>query len=326
MQRALRTLFALVFCAASAGIPARTFAQANDPIRIAAEYGLAYAPLYVIAKKPEFIRKYLPNANVTLVQLAGGAAVREALISNTVDVGAMAMSPVIQGWDKGADIKIASGLSFMPFELITYRPDLKSVKDLKPGDKVNVISIGSPQTLVMKMAAQKYFGGYDALDDLFVVMPHPDAVAAVLAHRDIVAEFASPPFIRALMSQPGMHVMLTNRDFPEANFMYVAEAASGNFVRQRPDAYNAIVRATKDAIDWINAKPADAAAFLATDQAGKMTAADWLAEIKQPGVKFTAVPTGLHELSIFMKNIGMTSKAGTYDDLTWPNLHGAGGN
>ena len=269
----------------------------------------------------------MPNVTINFVQLSGGAAIREALISNTIDVGGLAMSPVIQAWDKGADMKIALGMSFMPTELITYRPDLKSVKDIKPGDKLNVVSIGSPQSLELKMAAEKYFGSITALDTNFVTMPHPDAVAALESKRDIVAEFATPPYIRMLMQQPGMHSILSNRDrdFPDANFMLIVAAASGQFVREKPAYYAAMVKAIKDAIDWMNVKPNEAAAFLAADQGGKITAAQWVEEIKQPGVKFSPVPQGLTRLMAFMTRIGIVSKPGTYDDVTWPNLHGVGG-
>lgn len=315
----LAALAAALVMATSAG-----GAAAKDEIRIAAQHGLGYAPLFIIAKKPEFLRKYLPDADTTLVQLAGGAAVREALLSDTVDIGGLAMSPVIQAWAKGADLKLALALCDMPAELITWRPDLHSVKDLKPADKLNVISIGSPQTLVLMMAAEKFFGNPHALDSHFVTMAHPDGVAAVMTHRDIVATFASPPYVRMLLKEPGMHSILGNHDFPQGNFTFIAAASGGAFVK-RQRLYAATIHALEDAIEWLNSKPEEAAAFLAREQGGKLTAADWLAEIKQPGAKFSPVPHGLVSLGAFMARIGMAAKAPTYDDVTWPNLHGVDG-
>ncbi len=315
-------ILAAMFLAAIGAGPA----AARDEVRIAAQYGLGYAPLFILAKKPEFLHKYAPNADTRLVQLAGGAAVREALLSHSVDIGGLAMLPVIQAWAKGANLKIALGLSDMPIQLITWRPDLKSVKDLKPDDKVNVISIGSPQTLVMKMAAMKYFGSPNALDNHFVTMAHPDGIAAVIAKRDIVAEFATPPYIRMLTKYPGMHVILSNKDFTQANFMLICAAAGKRFVVGKPKLYAATISALTDVIAWMNNKPKDAAAFLAAEQPGKLSPAAWLTEMQQPGVRFTAAPNGLSNLAVFMAKIGMVAKTGSYDDLTWPNLHGQGGN
>lgn len=298
---------------------------ARDEVRVAAQFGLGYAPLYILAKKPEFLHKYAPDADVKLVQLAGGAGVREALLSDSVDVGGLAMSPVIQAWAKGADLKIALGLSDMPAQLITWKPDLKSVKDLKPEDKVNVISIGSPQTLMVKMAAAKYFGSPNALDRHLIAMPHPDGVAALIAKRDIVASFATPPYIRILLQQPGMHSILSNKDFAEADFMLIIAAAGKAFAEGKPKLYAATVSALTDIIEWMNTQPEAAAQVLAAQPPGKLTAADWMAEMRQPGVRFSPIPDGLVNLSRFMTSIGMTTKAGSFDDLTWPNLHGKGG-
>jgi len=303
-----------------------TTAMAKDEVRIAAQFGLGYAPLFALAKKPEFLHKYAPDADTKLVQLTGGAAVREALLSDSVDIGGLAMLPVIQAWAKGADLKVALGLSDMPIQLITWNPDLKTVKDLKPDDKVNVVSIGSPQTLVMKMAAMKYFGSPTALDNHFVTMAHPDAVAAVIAKRGIAAEFATPPYIRMLLKHPEMHVILSNKDFAEADFMLICAAAGKRFAEGKPKLYDATIHALKDVIEWMNTKPEEAAAFFAANQPGKLSAADWLAEMKQPGVRFSPVPRGLTSLSAFMTKIGVTKKAGTYEEWTWPNLRDAGGN
>jgi NitT/TauT family transport system substrate-binding protein len=321
MRRFAVWLMALVTVMALGASPS----NAKDVLRVAAQYGLGYAPLFIMAKNPDFLKKYAPDVEIKMIQLAGGAAIREALLSDTADIGGLAMLPVIQAWAKGADLKIALSLSDMPVELITWRPDLKSVKDLKPDDKVNVISIGSPQTLIMKMAAIKNFGSSNALDSHFVAMAHPDGVAAVIAKRGIAAHFATPPYIRILKREPGMHVLLSNKDFAEADFTFIVAAAGKKFVEGNPKLYAATISALKDVVTWMNQKPEEAAAFLAANQAGKLKAEDWLAEMKQPGVHFNPVPHGLAGLSKFMTDIKMTAKAGSYDDLTWPNLHGLGG-
>ncbi|MGH7714649.1 MAG: ABC transporter substrate-binding protein, partial [Vulcanimicrobiaceae bacterium] len=302
-------------------VPAR--ADDASVIRVAVEYGLGYAPLYLVAKKPEFIQKYIPGAQISIQHLAGGPAVRDALVAGTVDIGGIGVAPVIQAADKGVDLKIAVGMAFVPTELITYRDDIKSVRDLEPADKVNVVSSGSLQAMEMKMAGDAYFNNPSALDGNMATISHPAAVAAVQKHV-MTGEFATPPFIRALLREPGMHAILSNRDFAAASCMPILAAASGHF-HDRTKEYDAVVHAVQDAIVWINANPKAAAEFFAADQGGTMSAAEWLAELQQPGVKFSPVPKGEAALAAFMQKIGIVSKAASYDDLTWPNLHGVGG-
>jgi NitT/TauT family transport system substrate-binding protein len=326
MARSIGWLMGWLMVGLLAAVLAAPPAVAGETVRVAAQYGLGYAPLLVLAKKPDFLHKYAPDADVRLTQLAGGAAVREALLSDSVDIGGLAITPIVQAWAKGADLKIALGLADNPIQLITWRPDLKTVQDLKPNDKVNVISIGSPQTLVMKMAAQKYFGSPNALDSHFLAIPHPDGVTAVLDHGSPVAEFATPPYIRVLMAHPEMHVMLSNKDFPEANFMLIVAAVDKRFAVGHAKLYAATMSALTDVIAWMNEHPQDAASFLSANEPGKLSAAEWLAEMQQPGVDFSATPHGVAEIASFMHTIGMVDRTGTFDDLTWPNLHGGKGN
>jgi NitT/TauT family transport system substrate-binding protein len=306
----------VLLCALIALVSAVVPVRADDApaIRIAVEYGLGYAPLYLVAKKPEFI---------SVEHLAGGPAVRDALLAGMVDIGGIGVAPVIQAADKGLDLKIAVGMAFVPTALITYRDDIKSVKDLKAGDKVNVVSNGSLQAMEMKMAGDAYFNNPSALDGNMATISHPAAVTAVEKH-ELTGEFATPPFLRALLREPGMHVILSNRDFAAAGCMPILAAASGHF-HDRTKEYDAVVHAVQDAIAWINANPKAAADFFASDQGGTMSAAEWLAEIQQPGVQFSSVPKGEAALAAFMRKIGIVSKAASYDDLTWPNLHGLGG-
>ena len=166
----LCALFALAFGA----VPVR--ADDVPAIRVATEYGLGYAPLYIVAKKPEFVRKYLPDAEISIQHLAGGPAVRDALLAGTVDIGGLGVAPVIQAADKGVDLKIAVGMAFVPTALITYRDDIKSVRDLKPDDKVNVVSSSSLQAMEMKMAGDAYFNNPAAFDGNMTTISHPDAV------------------------------------------------------------------------------------------------------------------------------------------------------
>ena len=100
-----------------------------------------------------------------------------------------------------------------------------------------------------------------------------------------------------------MHVILSNHDFAAADCMPILAAASGHFHDRRKE-YDALVHAIQDAIAWMNANPKAAAEFLAADQGGKMSAADRLAEIQQPGVKFSSVPSGEAALAKFMQKIG----------------------
>ncbi len=103
---------------------------------------------------------------------SGGGAVREALISGEADVGFMGIPPFLIGWDKGCPWKVAVGFVVVPIGLVTYDPEIKSLADFKPEDKIAVPSPpGSIQHILLAMACEQQLGSPNALDNNIVAMP-----------------------------------------------------------------------------------------------------------------------------------------------------------
>jgi NitT/TauT family transport system substrate-binding protein len=76
-----------------------------------------------------------------------------------------------------------AALDSSPAMLVTNRPDIKSLRDFKPEDKIALsIPRVSLQAVFLEMAAAQAFGAdkYAALDAQTLSMKHPDAVAALL--------------------------------------------------------------------------------------------------------------------------------------------------
>jgi hypothetical protein len=68
---------------------------------------------------------------------------------------------------------------------------------------------------------------------------------------------------------------------------------------------------------WINAKPDEAAAFLAADRGGRATAADWLAEMKQPGVALSPTVHGLGNIAAFTARTGNGLQGRNLQGFDW---------
>lgn len=164
----------------------------TEVIRVAKQFGLVYAPL-MVAEKMDFFSKY--GLKVEWMTLGSGGAVREALAANELDVAFMGIPPFLIGWDKGITAKICAGYVVSPVSLVTYDPNIKTIKDFKPEHKIALPSPGSIQHILLAMALEKEVGNANALDDNLVALPHPDGAQALIGKRDIVAHFTTPPSI-----------------------------------------------------------------------------------------------------------------------------------
>ena len=106
------------------------------------------------------------------------------------------------------EVKAASGFNFLPLQLNTRNPNIKSIRDLTDKDKIALPAVKvSMQAIILQMAAAQAFGeaNYTKLDGLTVSMAHPDAMAALLSGAgEINNHFTSPPFMQKELEKPGI--------------------------------------------------------------------------------------------------------------------------
>ena len=289
-----------------------------EPLRIAVQYGLGYAPL-AVAHELGLFEKYT-GAAVEWAQYGSGGAIREALIAGELDAGFMGIPPMIIGWDKGAPWKVATGLCIVPLGLQTNREDRPNLGAFEKGDKIAYPSPGSIQHILLSMASEKELGDATALDDLGVAMKHPDGAAALLADTgDITAHFTSPPYIFKELEGDGIWQVVSGADAFGGDFTFIVGVTTVDFYEGRPQAHAGFVAAIAEAVAYINEHPQEAAAILAPTF--KLDEATTLKYLTWPGVNYTTTPYGLMGFAPFMREAGYIEKVPeSLSDIAWPNV------
>lgn len=278
----------------------------NNEIRIAEQYGLAYAPLQIMKDK-KIMEKNFPEIKIAWKQMGNTAAIREGMISNQVDVGFMAIPPFLIGWDKGMDWKIASGLSSMSVGLVTYKDDIKSIKDFKSDDRIALPQPGSIQHILLSMASEKVFNDPKKFDNQLVTMAHPDGMNALLAKKDITAHFTSPPYIFKELDYEGFHQVLSGKEAMGKDFTFIVGVTTKEFHDESPEVYRAFVDSLNEAIDFINDHQEEAADILANEY--NLPREEVLRYIRAEGTVYSKEVKGLYDFADFMKRNNYISKS-----------------
>ncbi len=285
-------------------------------IKIAGQFGLVYAPLMIADKLHVFEKNGLKPI---WKEYGSGAAVRESLISGEADVGFMGIPPFLIGWEKGCPWKVSMGFVVVPVGLVTNNPQIKSLKDFKPDDKIAVPSPGSVQHILLAMAAEKELGSPNALDTNIMAMPHPDALAALISKKGLTAHFTTPPYLFEELSQPGFHLVISDKSIFGRPFSFNVGVASKKFHDQKPLQYLAFVKTINYSFSWLNGNMEAAANLLAPEF--KLTPQKTLQYLKWPGMDYTTKPYGLMEFAYFMKKAGFLKKIPQDPtEIIWENL------
>lgn len=287
-------------------------------VRIALQYGLGYAPLQ-IAQEQKLIEKYLPGAQVEWKEMGTGGLIREAFVSGDLDAGFMAIPPYLVGWDQGGDWKISMALGSAPQGLQTYRKDITTLKDFKPGDKIAVPIPGSIQHILLAMAAEKELGNPKALDNNLVSMTHPDGATALISESGIAAHYTSPPYLFKELDSPNVKQIVDAEKAFGGEHTFLVGVATKTFHDNNPAAYAAFVAAISEAISFINNNPQEAAKILAPKY--KMEPAQVEKYMTWPGTNYTSTPYGIMGFADFMKKAGYIKKVpNSLDEIAWENV------
>ncbi|GKX32039.1 ABC transporter substrate-binding protein [Vallitalea longa] len=222
----------------------------DNTVKIAQQYGLAYAPIQIMKEKG-FLEEALPNNKIEWVKLSNTAAIREAVLADNLDVGFMGIPPFLIALDNGMKWKMMTGLSSCPIGLVTYDPNIKSLKDFAPTDKIALPQPGSIQHILLAMACEKELDKADALDNQLVSMKHPDGFSALFAKQDIKAHFTSPPYLFEELADEDNHMVVSGEEAMGTEFTFIAGACTEDFYKNNQEEYNAIKEAVKKTIEYM---------------------------------------------------------------------------
>ncbi|HYU20124.1 MAG TPA: ABC transporter substrate-binding protein [Chloroflexota bacterium] len=299
--------------------------QEATTIRIAKQPGLGYLGLIVMREK-KLIEKYAPGVQVQWNELTSGPAIRDAILAGQLEVGSGGVAPFIQGWDKGIKWRAAGALNDMPLYLNTNKPEINSLKDFKPTDKIALPAPGSIQHITLQMAAEKELGNPKALDENIVAMAHPDGLQALLAKADIAAHFTSPPFQYDELKNPAIRRVLNSYDVLGGPHTFNLVWMGEDFKTKNPKLYKAFVDALKEATELINKNPEETARLFVEAEKVKNAPDDILSQMKSEGIRFTMTPNGFMKYADFMKRTGVIEKTpGSWKDLVFDNLQNEAG-
>ncbi|HYE94513.1 MAG TPA: ABC transporter substrate-binding protein [Terriglobales bacterium] len=323
----IRRIVALALIGAvTLGLAAVAGAQEAKQLRIVKQPGLGYLQL-IVMREQKLIEKRAPGVEIEWRQLTSGPVIRDAMLAGQMDIGSGGLGPFIQAIDRGLDWKTLGALNEMPLFLNCARPDIKSLKDLKPTDRIAMPAIGSAQHVILQMQAEKELGDPKKLNTQIVAMSHPDGTAAILSKREITCHLTSPPFQYEQLRDPGIRKVFDSYQAVGGTHTFNLVWASDKWVKANPRLVKAFVDALKEANDFIAAHPAEAAKLYVSSEKSRSSQDEILRDMKAEGIKYTLTPTGLMKFAGFMQKIGMIKTVpASWKDYAFEHLHGLSGN
>jgi NitT/TauT family transport system substrate-binding protein len=267
---------------------------------------------------------------VSWLTFDGGNIINDAMLAGTLDIAGIGAPGFITLWAKAkgsprAEVVGVSGLSATSLYLNSNRPELKSLRDFGPKDKIALPGIKtSLSAVVLQMAVAKEFGreNYAKLDPLTVGLPHPEGLVALTSGRtEITAHFTSPPFSYLELQNPNVHRVLNSVDVL-GNITLDVVFAAKRFTDGNPKLTQAFVAALEEANALIARDKKLAAEIFVNSSKVKVSVDETMKMLEDPDTRFSTTPTGIMDFAEFMHLAGSIKlKPASWKDLFIESLH-----
>jgi NitT/TauT family transport system substrate-binding protein len=332
MQRFGRVLAVAMTALLAAGSPAAR-AEVSE-VRISKGFGILYLPLIVMQDQKllekEAAKAGLGDVRVSWLTFDGGNIINDAMLAGTLDIAGIGAPGFITLWARAkgspkVEVVGLSGLSATSLYLNSNRPELKSLKDFGPSDKIALPGIKtSLSAVVLQMAVAKEFGreNYAKLDPLTVGLPHPDGLVALTSGRtEITAHFTSPPFSYLELQNPKVHRVLNSVDVL-GNITLDVVFAPKRFTDANPKLTQAFLAALEEANALIARDKKLAADIFVNSSKVKVAVDETVKMLEDPDTRFSTTPTGIMDFAEFMHLAGSIKlKPASWKDLFIEPLH-----
>jgi NitT/TauT family transport system substrate-binding protein len=295
--------------------------------------GVGFLPLLVMEQKGLVEEKAreagIPNLRVDWIKLGGPALVNDLLLSGAADIVAAGPPAFLTLWDRTREnfkVKGISAMTSIPMYLNTRSPNLNSIRDFGPSDKIAVTAVKvSIPAIILQMAAIREFGksDYAALDKYTVGLTHPDALIALMSGGgEINAHFTSPPFHQRERKSANIRTIMTSNDVMGGPSTFTMPYTTAKFHDENPKVYSAFLKALGAAITLINADKRAAAQTFLDMERQNMTVEEVLEVLNDPDVRFTTSPESIMKYADFMNTVGtLKARPGKWQDVFFPAIH-----
>jgi NitT/TauT family transport system substrate-binding protein len=296
---------ATVFALTAATPPA----SAQEQVKIGIGYGLTFLPDY-ICQDLKLIEKYSRalhlNVKASYERFAGAGPMQDALASGAIDMAPFGAAPLLLEWEKTKNtprqIVAISGIATLPVVLLSSRPTVHSVADLRAGDRIAIPTRTAPQMYFLQMQSQKTFGQYDRLGRQVVVLSPSNALAALLAGNGAVtAVFTSPPYTEIALKDENVHPILSSEQVIGGKASFLVMGAMAAYVSAHPKIPEIIDKAMDEAARLIRDDPRRAAQiYLAHEPSQALNAAEVDAILKDNKDEFGSAVEGMQAFADFL--------------------------
>ncbi|MYS48267.1 aliphatic sulfonate ABC transporter substrate-binding protein [Streptomyces sp. SID5998] len=218
----------------------------------------------LVGRQKGFFQKSLGATEAKYQIFNAGPSEIEALNSGSIDIGWIGPSPAINGYTKsdGKSLRIIGGSASGGVKLVVNPDKIKSLKDIK-GKKIATPQLGNTQDVAFLnwIAEQGWkVDPQSGKGDVSVVRSDNKVTPDAYKSGSIDGAWVPEPTASKLVSEGAKVLLDESTLWPDKKFVITNIIVRQAFLKEHPDAVEAVLKASVEANKWINTNPDEAKA------------------------------------------------------------------
>ncbi|MFA0842422.1 aliphatic sulfonate ABC transporter substrate-binding protein [Streptomyces rochei] len=258
-----------------------------DSVRIGYFGNVTHATA-LVGNEKGFFQKALGATEAKYAVFNAGPSEIEALNSGSIDIGWIGPSPAINGYAKsdGKNLRIVGGSASGGVRLVVNPDKIKSLKDVQ-GKRIATPQLGNTQDVAFLNWIAEQGWKVDAQSgkgDVTVVRSDNKVTPDAFKSGSVDGAWVPEPTASKLVAQGGKVLLDESTLWPDEKFVITNIIVSQKFLEEHPKAVEAVLEASVDTNEWIEANP-DEAKAAANKQLEKDTGKALPADVLDPAWK-----------------------------------------
>ncbi|MFE0803412.1 aliphatic sulfonate ABC transporter substrate-binding protein [Streptomyces sp. NPDC058812] len=255
-----------------------------DSVRIGYFGNVTHATA-LVGNQKGFFQKELGATEAKYAVFNAGPSEIEALNSGSVDIGWIGPSPAINGYAKsdGKNLRIIGGSASGGVKLVVNPDEIKSLKDVK-GKRIATPQLGNTQDVAFLHWVAEQGWTVDAQSgkgDVTVVRSDNKVTPGAFESGSVDGAWVPEPTASRLVAQGGKVLLDESTLWPDEEFVITNIIVRQEFLEEHPTVVEAVLKASVDTNEWIEANP-DEARAAANKQLEKDTGKALPADVLDP--------------------------------------------
>ncbi|MFD5008348.1 aliphatic sulfonate ABC transporter substrate-binding protein [Streptomyces mutabilis] len=258
-----------------------------DSVRIGYFGNVTHATA-LVGKQKGFFQKELGATEAKYAVFNAGPSEIEALNSGSIDIGWIGPSPAINGYakSKGKNLRIIGGSASGGVKLVVNPEKIKSLKDVK-GKRIATPQLGNTQDVAfLNWVAEQGWkvDPQSGKGDVTVVRSDNKVTPDAFQAGSVDGAWVPEPTASRLVAQGGKVLLDESTLWPDEKFVITNIIVRQEFLKEHPKAVEAVLKASVDTNEWIEANP-DQAKAAANQQLEEDTGKALPADVLDPAWK-----------------------------------------